>query len=124
MKKKIEVIKVKDKWTIKRINEGVTHDREIKRLQTLMAGTKEDLADLKPAKYMTPGGNTVTISTTPKYTDIAPEEAKKALRMKRLGMNFMSCVTIGVTKLKRFLSDQEIESLRKIESYTRKCSFK
>ena len=124
MKSKVKIVKVMDDNLSKRINNGVTHDREIKRLKTLLTEIKEGMEDLEPAKYMTPGGNTVTISETPKYTLIAPEDAKKALREKRLGKNFMSCVAVGVTKLKRFLSDQEIECLRDVEEQTRKYSFK
>ena len=124
MKNNVKIIKVGDDRLNKQINEGVTYDREIKRLQTLLVEIKESFADLDPGKYMTDGGNTVTISEAPKYSAIVPEEAKKALREKRLGKNFMSCVSIGVTKLKRFLSDEELEGLRSIESHTRKYSFK
>ena len=123
-KNTIKIVKVTNDDLNKKINDGVTYDREIKRLQTLLTEIKEGMEELTPAKYMTPGGNTVTISESPQYTTIVPEEAKKALREKRLGKNFMSCVSVGVTKLKRFLSDEEFEHLRSVDDYSRKYSFK
>ncbi|RLI66831.1 MAG: hypothetical protein DRO67_00210 [Candidatus Asgardarchaeum californiense] len=118
------IIKVQDEELNEKINEGVTCDREIKRLQLKLTSIKEDLEYLEPGKYMTPGGNTVTISESAKYSEISPEDAKQALRSKRLGKNFLVCVKVVVKCLKRYLSDEELNALRRIESYTRRYSFK
>lgn len=118
------MIKVKDKKLAEKIEEGAKLDAEIKLRQTKLKGIKEDLSTQKPGKYITEEGRLVTISEAPKYTDIPPETAKKALREKRLGKNFMECIKVVVTPLKRYLSDQEIGTLREVDSYTRKYSFK
>lgn len=120
----MKTIKVSDVDMESKIHKGARLDKKIKLLQEQFKGIKEDLSKSKPGKYITEEGHSVTISETPKYTDIQPETAKKALREKRLGKNFMECIKVVIAPLKRYLSDQEIGTLREVDSYTRKYSFK
>ncbi len=120
----MKTIKVKDEVMHELIETGSKLDAEIKLRQVKLKEIKEDLETYTAGKYITENGKSVTISESPKFSEIKPEEAKKALRAKRLGKNFSACTKIVITVLQRFLSDQELGTLRTVESYTRKYSFK
>jgi len=121
---KINTYNVQNPEMIELINTGCKLDKLKKDCETRLDGIKTELEVLRLGKHVTPEGNSVTISETAVYTEIDPEEAKRALREKRLGKSFMECVKVNVTCLKRFLSDQELSSLRTLDKYTRKNSFK
>lgn len=120
----VKTVKVTDDVLIRQIERGAKVNAKIKVLTAELKGIKEDLSKLEPNKYLTDDGNAVTISEAPRFSDVSPELAKKALRGKRLGNNFMDCVKVAITPLKRYLSDQEIGTLRETVGYTRKYSFK
>lgn len=118
------IIKVQDDHIEHLIDEGCRLDAQIKDLADKLSGIKTELEVLSKGKHKTTDGNCVTVSEMAQYSVIEPEEAKKALREKRLGRNFLLCVKVNITNLKRYLSDQEMEGLRSIESYSRRYSFK
>ncbi len=116
---------VKKKVLSRLINEGAELDVEIKALTARIKEIKGDLTEkMDVGTYVTEEGHSVTISESPKFSDISPENAKKALREKRLGKNFMGCIKVAITPLKRYLSDQEIGTLREVLAYSRRYSFK
>lgn len=119
-----QLIKVKERKVANQINTAAELDAEIKLLQMKLASIKDELGGVDPGKYVTSDGHTVTISESPKFSEITPDAAKKALREKRQGKNFMECIKVAVTPLKRYLSDQEIGTLREVTTYTRRYSFK
>ncbi len=121
---KVNTIRVSDPKLAATINKGAELDTEIKWMQEQLKGIKEDLSTQDPGKYITEAGRSVTISESPKFSDVTPEAAKKALREKRLGKNFMECIKVVITPLKRYLSDQEIGTLREVVDHVRKYSFK
>lgn len=108
------------------IREGAALDTDIKLAQSRLKKIKEKLTKaLDKGTYIDPKSmSSVTISVTPKYSDITPDDAKKALREKRLGKHFHECVKVSVTPLKRYLSDTEISKLREVVGHSERCSFK
>jgi len=116
---------VKDKNIAKLINEGALLDTEIKKLAKDFKEVKSELDDeLDKGTFVTSKGHALTISCSKRYSDIAPEEAKTALRKKRLGKNFMNCIKVNLTELRKLLTDEEINKLRVAAGNTTKMSFK
>lgn len=122
-KKGVQIL-IEDKNIAFLIEEGCRLDSAKKAIESSLTGIKSELEVLDPGKYITDEGSTVNISTSPKYSAIDPSEAKIALRAKRLGKNFMACVSVSISALKRHLSDDELDELRTVEGTTRKHSFK
>ena len=116
---------VKDKETAQLINAGAKLDEKIKALTKEFKEIKEDLKErLDKGTYVTKGGRSLTISCSKKYSDIPPEKAKEALRKKRLGRNFLNCVKVNLTELRKLLSDADIKELRVSAGSIIKMSFK
>jgi len=120
----MKTIKVGDAEFAQTINKAVRLDKQMKAFKLELDAIKTELDAAEPGKYLTEEGNTLTISESPKFSDVTPDDAKKALREKRLGKNFHECIKVNVTCLKRFLSDQELGILRDVVTYTRRYSFK
>lgn len=110
--------------TAKLINNGAQLDDELKLLKDELSEVKDDLGFLSAGKHVTSEGNSVTVSETDVFSEISPESAKMALREKRLGKNFLDCVKVAITPLKRYLSDQELGTLRKVVKQSRRYTFK
>jgi len=121
---KIPVVQVTDDSVVFLIEEGCKLDRRKKAIEEKLEGIKTELAVLTAgAKYKTPKGKIVTISSSPIYTTIEPSKAKRALLDKRLGKAFFSCVKVHVTEFVKHFSLDEMDELRKIDGYQRKHSF-
>ena len=121
----MDVIKLKGKEEIEAlIIKGVELDTQIKSLSAELNYIKEQLGSFNPGKFISTTGASVTISETPRYTDISPADAKQALRDKRLGQLFVKCIKVSVTELGKLLSDVELNALRERTGSTRRYSFK
>lgn len=118
------IIPVDDPTTALLINEGCRLDKEKKDIESKLAGIKTELEMLEVGKYKTDIGSIVTVSESDSYSAIDPAGAKALLRSKRLGKNFLSCVKVSVTDIKRHLSEEELETLRGVTGVIRKYSFK
>jgi len=106
------------------IDMGHAQDVQVKLLKKDLDEIKLKLNELPRGVYMTPSGNRVTISESEVYADVNPAEAKTALRGKRLGKHFLSCVKVQIGELKRYFSKTELEELRpKTGEVTRKYLF-
>jgi hypothetical protein len=116
---------VKDKEIANLINAGAKLDENIKALTKEFKAIKDELKDkLDKGTYVTSKGRALTISCSKKYSDIQPEKAKEALRKKRLGRNFMHCVKVNLTELRKLLTDADIKNLRVAAGSIVKMSFK
>ena len=54
----------------------------------------------------------VSFSVTPRYSDISPVACHDLLEARGLGAHILEVVKIQVTPLKKFLSGEEVDSLR------------
>lgn len=124
MAKKIPVVQVSDDNVVYLIEEGCKLDAKKKLIEEKLEGIKTELTALTAgAKYKTPKGKIVTISSSPVYSAIDPSRAKRALLDKRLGKTFFSCVKVHVTEFIKHVTDSELSELRKVTGHIRKHSF-
>lgn len=98
-----------------KIDEAGKLDKNLKAMTIRLKELKVDLADYfretgvkkeEGAKYG------VTFSVTPKYSEIDPVECHTLLEQRGHGARLLEVVKIQVTPLKKFLSGEEVDSLR------------
>lgn len=75
-------------------------------------------------EYTNKAGDLVTVSVSPKKSDVDPMELQKKLKEQKKESKFWSCVKVQLTPLKKVLVQDEIDKMQFDLDDIIKCSFK
>jgi tetrahydromethanopterin S-methyltransferase subunit G len=95
------------------VAEGCKLDKQKKDIEKRLTEIKKALDFKKAGEYSNSAGDRIVVSIRDNYTNIVPKELYSTMKKKKLGKFFWGSVKVALTEAKKYLTEKEIDSLRK-----------
>jgi hypothetical protein len=106
------------------LSEGCKLDAAKKEIEKRLKEIKEELNLEQEGQYTNSEGDRISISYTKNYSEPDPKEIYSLMKTKKLGKFFWKCVKLSITELKKYISENEVNSFRKELDPIKRHSFK
>jgi tetrahydromethanopterin S-methyltransferase subunit G len=104
--------------------EGCKIDKQKKDIEKRLKEIKDELELDLAGEYSNSAGDRLNLSFTPRFTDPDPKEVYAIMKTKKLGKFFWKCIKVGLTEAKKYVSEKELNKLRKELDPIKRHSFK